>query len=84
MRKLEDALAKGDFDSARIAFADAEPELRRGVSKGVVHLTPLRAKSLACRAACRRWRRLQPPSDSAARYGSRWISIVYLARRSQS
>ena len=38
VRKVEDALAKGDADTARTAFAEAEPELRRGVSKGVVHL----------------------------------------------
>jgi small subunit ribosomal protein S20 len=38
VRKVEDALAKGDHDTARLAFAEAEPELRRGVSKGVLHL----------------------------------------------
>jgi small subunit ribosomal protein S20 len=38
VRKVEDALAKGDVDVARTAFVEAEPELRRGVSKGVVHL----------------------------------------------
>jgi small subunit ribosomal protein S20 len=38
VRKVEDALAKGDVEVARTAFAEAEPELRRGVSKGVVHL----------------------------------------------
>ena len=26
VRKVEDALAKGDFDMARTAFAEAEPE----------------------------------------------------------
>lgn len=38
VRKVEDALAKGDVDMARTAFAEAEPELRRGVTKGVLHL----------------------------------------------
>ena len=38
VRKVEDALAKGDYDTARTAFAEAEPEIRRGVTKGVVHL----------------------------------------------
>ena len=38
VRKVEDALAKGDHDAARAAFVEAEPELRRGVTKGVLHL----------------------------------------------
>lgn len=38
MRKVEDALAKGDQDAARSAFTRAEPEIRRGVTKGVLHL----------------------------------------------
>jgi small subunit ribosomal protein S20 len=38
VRKVEDALAKGDHETARSAFAAAEPELRRGVSKGALHL----------------------------------------------
>lgn len=37
-RKVEDAVAKGDYDAARSAFAAAEPEIRRGVNKGVLHL----------------------------------------------
>ncbi|HEX6010550.1 MAG TPA: 30S ribosomal protein S20 [Geminicoccaceae bacterium] len=31
-------MAKGDHDAARAAFVEAEPELRRGVTKGVLHL----------------------------------------------
>lgn len=38
VRKVEDALAKGDHAQARTAFAAAEPEIRRGVTKGVLHL----------------------------------------------
>lgn len=38
VRKVEDAVAKGDYDAARGAFAQAEPEIRRGVSKGVLHM----------------------------------------------
>lgn len=38
VRKVEDAVAKGDYDSARSAFAAAEPEIRRGVTRGVLHL----------------------------------------------
>ena len=38
VRKVEDALAKGDHAQARTAFAAAEPEIRRGVTKGVLHM----------------------------------------------
>ncbi|MCB2053481.1 MAG: 30S ribosomal protein S20 [Geminicoccaceae bacterium] len=38
VRKVEDALAKGDQEAARAALRAAEPELKRGVSKGVLHL----------------------------------------------
>lgn len=38
VRKVEAALAAGDAAAARAAFQLAEPELRRGVNKGVLHL----------------------------------------------
>jgi small subunit ribosomal protein S20 len=38
VRKVEDALARGDQAAARAAFAAAEPEIRRGVTKGVLHI----------------------------------------------
>ena len=38
VRKVEDALAKGDVSLAQAAFRDAEPEIRRGITKGVLHL----------------------------------------------
>lgn len=38
MRKVETALAQGDFATAQTAFAAAEPEIRRGVTKGVLHM----------------------------------------------
>jgi small subunit ribosomal protein S20 len=38
VRKLELALASGDAETARAAFAQAEPEIRRGVTKGVLHM----------------------------------------------
>ena len=38
MRKVETALAQGDFTTAQSAFAAAEPEIRRGVTKGVLHM----------------------------------------------
>lgn len=38
LRKVETALAQGDQSAAAAAFAAAEPEIRRGVTKGVLHL----------------------------------------------
>jgi small subunit ribosomal protein S20 len=37
VRRVEDAIAKGDAGAASTAFAAAAPELQRGVSKGVLH-----------------------------------------------
>jgi small subunit ribosomal protein S20 len=37
MRKVEEALAKGDQKAAQAALKAAEPEIMRGVSKGVMH-----------------------------------------------
>jgi small subunit ribosomal protein S20 len=37
IRKVEEALAKGDKTAATSALAVAEPEIMRGVSKGVLH-----------------------------------------------
>ncbi len=37
VRKVEDAIAKGDASEATSAFAAAAPELQRGVTKGVLH-----------------------------------------------
>lgn len=37
IRKVERAIAAGDGDEARVAFQAAQPELMRGVGKGVVH-----------------------------------------------
>lgn len=36
-RKVEEALAKGDKTAAQAALKAAEPEIMRGVSKGVIH-----------------------------------------------
>jgi small subunit ribosomal protein S20 len=38
VRKVEDALAKGDPSLAQAAFREAEPEIRRGITKGVLHI----------------------------------------------
>jgi small subunit ribosomal protein S20 len=37
VRKVEEALAKGDKAAAQAAMKVAEPEIMRGVSKGVIH-----------------------------------------------
>ena len=37
VRKVEEALAKGDKKAAEAALKVAEPEIMRGVSKGVMH-----------------------------------------------
>ena len=37
LRKFEEALAAGDAGAAKTAFVEAESELMRAVSKGVVH-----------------------------------------------
>ena len=37
LRKVEEAIASGDKDAAQSALRAAQPELMRGVSKGVFH-----------------------------------------------
>jgi small subunit ribosomal protein S20 len=37
LRKVEEAIASGDKDAATAALRTAEPELMRGVTKGVYH-----------------------------------------------
>ena len=37
IKQLESALASGDKDSAQAAMKKVQPELARGVAKGVVH-----------------------------------------------
>jgi len=60
VRKVEDAIASGNYEQAREAFSAAEPEMRRGVSKGVLPLNTAsrkisrlsrRVKSLAVAAS---------------------------------
>ncbi len=64
VRKVEDALAKGDHDAARSAFAAAEPEIRRGVTKGVLHL------NTAARKISRLSRRVKALGTGAATAGA--------------
>ena len=37
LRKVEEAIASGDKDAAQTALRAAQPELMRGVTKGVFH-----------------------------------------------
>ncbi|MFZ8945049.1 MAG: 30S ribosomal protein S20 [Paracoccaceae bacterium] len=37
IRKVEEAIAGGDKESALLALRSAQPELMRGVSKGIFH-----------------------------------------------
>ncbi|WP_374574967.1 30S ribosomal protein S20 [Phenylobacterium sp.] len=37
LRRFEEAVSKGDADAAKTAFIEAQSELMRAVSKGVVH-----------------------------------------------
>ncbi|WP_298968735.1 30S ribosomal protein S20 [uncultured Roseobacter sp.] len=37
LRKVEEAIASGDKDAAAAALKEAQPELMRGVTKGVFH-----------------------------------------------
>lgn len=60
VRKVELALASGNAEAARTAFKAAEPEIRRGVSKGVLHL------NTAARKISRLARRVKALSASSA------------------
>ena len=37
VKKVEKAIASGDHAAAKSAFVEAQPEMQRGVSKGVLH-----------------------------------------------
>ena len=62
VRKVEDALAKGDVTLAQATFRDAEPEIRRGITKGVLHLNTASRK---ISRLSRRVKALAPTSLSA-------------------
>jgi small subunit ribosomal protein S20 len=51
-RQVEEALAKGDKTAAQAALKAAEPEIMRGVAKGVIH------KNTASRKVSRLTKRL--------------------------
>ena len=37
IRKVEEAVAGGDQDAAKVALKNAQPEIMRGVTKGILH-----------------------------------------------
>ncbi|MEI7606992.1 MAG: 30S ribosomal protein S20 [Rhodospirillaceae bacterium] len=43
-KKVESAIESGDKTAAAAAFKEAQPELMRGVTKGVVHLNTISRK----------------------------------------
>ncbi len=63
VRKVEDALAKGDKTAAEAAFRLAQPELHRAVSKGVMHRNTV-ARKLSRLSA--RIKKLGEPTGSHA------------------
>lgn len=44
LKRVESAIGAGDKDAAQAAFRDAQPELMRGVGKGVVAKNAMRRK----------------------------------------
>ncbi len=64
VRKVEEAIARGDYEAARAAFVQAESELRRGVTKGVLHM------NAAARKISRLARKVKALSPKAAETGA--------------
>jgi len=60
IKKVELALAKGDANEARTAFRVAQPEIHRGVTKGVLH------RNTAARKLSRLAARVKALDSSAA------------------
>ncbi len=44
LRKVEEAIASGNHETAAAALRAAQPEMARGVAKGIVHKTTLARK----------------------------------------
>ena len=51
LRKVEEAIASGDKNAASAALQAAQPELMRGVTKGVMHKNTAARKCRGCRLA---------------------------------
>ena len=63
VKKVETAIASGDKAAAEKAFREAQPELQRGVSRGVVHRNTA-ARKLSRLSA--RIKKLGTPAPAAA------------------
>ena len=50
LRKAEEAIASGDQDAAKAALRDVQPELMRGVTKGILHKNTV-ARKMSCLSA---------------------------------
>ncbi|MEO1019250.1 MAG: 30S ribosomal protein S20 [Pseudomonadota bacterium] len=59
LRQVEDAISSGDYSRAREALSAAEPELRKGVTRGVLHLNTASRK---ISRLSRRVKALRPPA----------------------
>ncbi|MEO1091727.1 MAG: 30S ribosomal protein S20 [Pseudomonadota bacterium] len=59
VRKVERAIASGDAEGAASAFKDAQPEIARGVTKGVLH------RNTAARKISRLSRRVKALASAA-------------------
>ena len=58
LRKVEEAIASGDQDAAAAALKAAQPELARGVTKGVLHKNTV-ARKMSRLSVAREGRRRQ-------------------------
>ena len=45
LKKVEDAIATGNKDAARAAFVEAQPEMHRGVVKGILHRNTVKQRT---------------------------------------
>ena len=53
LRKVEEAIASGDKDAANLALREAQPEIMRSASKGIIHRIQHPGKSRVYRLASR-------------------------------
>ncbi|MGO9170372.1 MAG: 30S ribosomal protein S20 [Rhodomicrobium sp.] len=59
VRKVEEAIASGDKDAANLALREAQPEIMRSASKGIMH------KNTASRKISRLSARIKALSEAA-------------------
>jgi small subunit ribosomal protein S20 len=59
-RRVEEAIVSGDSEAARAALQQAQPEIMRGVTKGVTH------KNTAARKVSRLTKRVNALTEGAA------------------